>query len=67
MNLFILQIFNKGGFLRSDKPFGHAEVGLEELERTALIQRRSEILDGRKKTGGFVHVEVSDGKINKMY
>jgi hypothetical protein len=53
------QIYNKGGFLRSDKLFGHADISLADLEQKTLINGRFDILDGRKKTGGYIHVEVS--------
>jgi hypothetical protein len=39
--------------------FGHADISLADLEQKTLINGRFDILDGRKKTGGYIHVEVS--------
>jgi len=63
----IYQIYHKGGFLRSDKNFGHAAIPLQELEQSAHIQGRFDILEGRKKTGGFIHVEVRNGTLQRKY
>uniref|UniRef100_A0AC35TU32 C2 domain-containing protein n=1 Tax=Rhabditophanes sp. KR3021 TaxID=114890 RepID=A0AC35TU32_9BILA len=51
-----LELFHKGGFLRSDKPLGHVDVPLKDLENYATLAMRVPIMDGRKKTEGTVDV-----------
>ncbi|XP_072296778.1 coiled-coil and C2 domain-containing protein 1B isoform X2 [Eucyclogobius newberryi] len=53
-----LELFHKGGFLRSDKPIGTAVVKLEGLESQSEIREIVEVMDGRKHTGGRVEVKV---------
>lgn len=53
-----LELFHKGGFLRSDKPIGTAVVKLENLETQSEIREIVEVMDGRKHTGGRVEVKV---------
>lgn len=53
-----LELFHKGGFLRSDKPIGTAVVKLEGLENQSEIREIVEVMDGRKHTGGRVEVRV---------
>ncbi|XP_033838117.1 coiled-coil and C2 domain-containing protein 1B [Periophthalmus magnuspinnatus] len=53
-----LELFHKGGFLRSDKPIGTAVVKLEGLENQSEIREIVEVMDGRKHTGGRVDVKV---------
>lgn len=53
-----LELFHKGGFLRSDKPIGTAVVKLEGLENQSEIREIVEVMDGRKHTGGRVEVKV---------
>lgn len=53
-----LELFHKGGFLRSDKPIGTAVVKLEALENQSEIREIVEVMDGRKHTGGRVEVKV---------
>ncbi|XP_042353311.1 coiled-coil and C2 domain-containing protein 1B isoform X2 [Plectropomus leopardus] len=53
-----LELFHKGGFLRSDKPIGTALVKLEKLESQSEIREIVEVMDGRKPTGGRVEVKV---------
>uniref|UniRef100_A0A914I820 C2 domain-containing protein n=1 Tax=Globodera rostochiensis TaxID=31243 RepID=A0A914I820_GLORO len=48
----------EGGFLRSDKLFACADVSLQELEKSATICSLFPMLEGRKKTGGNVQVEI---------
>lgn len=55
---FKLELFHKGGFLRSDKPIGTAVVKLENLETQSEIREIVEVMDGRKGTGGRVEVRV---------
>lgn len=53
-----LELFHKGGFLRSDKPIGTAVVKLEGLESQSEIREIVEVMDGRKHTGGRVEVKA---------
>lgn len=53
-----LELFHKGGFLRSDKPIGTAVVKLENLESQSEIREIVEVMDGRKHSGGRVEVKV---------
>ncbi|XP_041659652.1 coiled-coil and C2 domain-containing protein 1B isoform X2 [Cheilinus undulatus] len=53
-----LELFHKGGFLRSDKPIGTALIKLEKLESQSEIREIVEVIDGRKHTGGRVEVKV---------
>ncbi|TST47716.1 Coiled-coil and C2 domain-containing protein 1B [Bagarius yarrelli] len=53
-----LEIFHKGGFLRSDKPVGTAHVKLDKLETESEVRAIVEVMDGRKPTGGRIEVKV---------
>ncbi|KAM9323201.1 coiled-coil and C2 domain-containing protein 1B isoform 2-T3 [Pholidichthys leucotaenia] len=53
-----LELFHKGGFLRSDKPIGTATVKLDKLETQSEIREIVEVIDGRKATGGRVEVKI---------
>ncbi|XP_062843686.1 coiled-coil and C2 domain-containing protein 1B isoform X2 [Trichomycterus rosablanca] len=53
-----LEVFHKGGFLRSDKPVGTAHVKLEKLESESEVREIVEVMDGRKSTGGRLEVKV---------
>uniref|UniRef100_A0A4W4FRA5 Coiled-coil and C2 domain-containing protein 1B n=1 Tax=Electrophorus electricus TaxID=8005 RepID=A0A4W4FRA5_ELEEL len=53
-----LEVFHKGGFLRSDKPVGTAHIKLEKLECESEVREIAEIMDGRKPTGGRLEVRV---------
>ncbi|XP_076004487.1 coiled-coil and C2 domain-containing protein 1B isoform X2 [Genypterus blacodes] len=53
-----LELLHKGGFLRSDKPIGTAQVKLEKLDTQSEIREIVEVMDGRKATGGRVEVKV---------
>ncbi|XP_072524712.1 coiled-coil and C2 domain-containing protein 1B [Salminus brasiliensis] len=53
-----LEVFHKGGFLRSDKPVGTALVKLEKLEAESEVREIVEVMDGRKPTGGRLEVKV---------
>ena len=44
--------------MRSDKLFGHADILLAEFERNASIQGKFDILEGRRKTGGYIYAKV---------
>ncbi|KAB5535951.1 hypothetical protein PHYPO_G00123770 [Pangasianodon hypophthalmus] len=53
-----LEVFHKGGFLRSDKPVGTAHIKLDKLETESEVREIVEVMDGRKPTGGRVEVRV---------
>ncbi|XP_047662555.1 coiled-coil and C2 domain-containing protein 1B isoform X1 [Tachysurus fulvidraco] len=53
-----LEVFHKGGFLRSDKPVGTAIIKLDKLESESEVREIVEVTDGRKLTGGRVEVRV---------
>ncbi|KAK1790695.1 hypothetical protein P4O66_014555 [Electrophorus voltai] len=53
-----LEVFHKGGFLRSDKPVGTAHIKLEKLECESEVREIAEVMDGRKPTGGRLEVRV---------
>ncbi|KAI4898162.1 hypothetical protein NFI96_024923, partial [Prochilodus magdalenae] len=53
-----LEVFHKGGFLRSDKPVGTALIKLEKLETESEVREIVEVMDGRKPTGGRLEVKV---------
>ncbi|MBN3298596.1 C2D1B protein, partial [Amia calva] len=53
-----LEVFHKGGFLRSDKPVGSALLKLEKLETESEVREIIEVIDGRKPTGGRLEVKV---------
>ncbi|XP_053529769.1 coiled-coil and C2 domain-containing protein 1B [Ictalurus punctatus] len=53
-----LEVFHKGGFLRSDKPVGTAHVKLDKLETESEVREIVEVMDGRKPTGGRIEVRV---------
>ncbi|XP_043941898.1 coiled-coil and C2 domain-containing protein 1B [Protopterus annectens] len=53
-----LEIFHKGGFLRSDKLLGTAHIKLEKLETESEVREIMEVFDGRKPTGGKLEVKA---------
>jgi coiled-coil and C2 domain-containing protein 1 len=52
------EVYQKGSFLRSDRLWGTAEIPLAALEKQPLITSSVDILDGRRKTGGKLTVQV---------
>lgn len=44
---------------RSDKLWGIAELPLIELDKYASLTKTADILEGRRKTGGLISIEVS--------
>ncbi|XP_043555128.1 coiled-coil and C2 domain-containing protein 1B isoform X2 [Chiloscyllium plagiosum] len=52
------EIFHKGGFLRSDKSVGTAQLKLDKLETQCEVREIVEIFDGRKSTGGRLELKV---------
>uniref|UniRef100_A0A914DIC7 C2 domain-containing protein n=1 Tax=Acrobeloides nanus TaxID=290746 RepID=A0A914DIC7_9BILA len=57
-----LEIYQKGNLFRSDKIWGSADVPLIELEKYASITKTVEIVEGRRKIGGTISVEVCVSK-----
>ncbi|XP_069794772.1 coiled-coil and C2 domain-containing protein 1B isoform X2 [Narcine bancroftii] len=52
------EVFHKGGFFRSDKPVGTAQLKLDMLETECEVREIVEIFDGRKSTGGRLELKV---------
>ncbi|XP_048395231.1 coiled-coil and C2 domain-containing protein 1B isoform X2 [Stegostoma tigrinum] len=52
------EIFHKGGFLRSDKSVGTAQLKLDKLETECEVREIVEIFEGRKSTGGRLELKV---------
>uniref|UniRef100_A0A0N5BIC4 C2 domain-containing protein n=1 Tax=Strongyloides papillosus TaxID=174720 RepID=A0A0N5BIC4_STREA len=57
-----LEIYHKGGFLRSDKLVGNVEVPLSDLEHFATVALKVPILEGRRKTDGTIEVAFRQSK-----
>ncbi|KAI6208869.1 C2 domain protein [Aphelenchoides besseyi] len=53
-----LAVYQKGGFLRSDKPCGEANILLGSLINQATLTVEQDLLIQRKKTGGTISVEI---------
>ncbi|CAD5210901.1 unnamed protein product [Bursaphelenchus xylophilus] len=51
-------VYQKGGFLRSDKPCGEADIVLDALDENASFSDTRDLLIGRRKTGGKISFEV---------
>uniref|UniRef100_A0A0K0DTJ3 C2 domain-containing protein n=1 Tax=Strongyloides stercoralis TaxID=6248 RepID=A0A0K0DTJ3_STRER len=57
-----LEIYHKGGFLRSDKLVGNVDVPLSDLEHFATVALNLPILEGRRKTEGTIDVAFRQSK-----
>lgn len=53
-----VEVWIKGGFLRSDTLLGTASVKLQPMETVCQIHDSFPIMDGRKAVGGKVEVKV---------
>ncbi|KAF8368089.1 hypothetical protein PRIPAC_85918, partial [Pristionchus pacificus] len=53
-----LEVYQKGGFLRSDKLIGTGECKLDGLETKAEVEEGAPLKEGRKATGGVVSARV---------
>jgi len=53
-----LEVYQKGGFMRSDKLWYQASVPLGELISKATVTQRVNLLEGRRGTSGYITVEV---------
>lgn len=54
----IFQVYQKGGFLRSDKLIGTADCKLSDLEEKAQIHESVDLMEGRKQVGGKLEYRV---------
>ncbi|TKR93974.1 hypothetical protein L596_008332 [Steinernema carpocapsae] len=52
------EVYQKGGFLRSDKLLGTAEFKINDLEIKATVDGIVSLMDGRKTAGGRIAVSV---------
>ncbi|KAI1726010.1 coiled-coil and C2 domain-containing protein 1A [Ditylenchus destructor] len=53
-----LEVYQKGSFFRSDKMWAHADVPLSDLESSATVEKQVDLLEGRRKTGGTIKIEL---------
>lgn len=53
-----MEIWNKGGFLRSDSLLGTAQVKLQDLETACVVHDSFALMDGRRAVGGQVEVRI---------
>ncbi|PIC53302.1 hypothetical protein B9Z55_003063 [Caenorhabditis nigoni] len=52
------EVFQKGGFMRSDKLLGSCEWKLEKLETNAEMEESLPLKDGRKAVGGLLSAKI---------
>lgn len=57
-NCIKFEVYQKGGFLRSDRLLGSADCKLIALEAKARLHESVDLLEGRKPTGGKLEYEV---------
>ncbi|KAK6106266.1 hypothetical protein QQG55_23535 [Brugia pahangi] len=57
-NCLKFEIYQKGGFLRSDKLIATADCKLIDLEEKVYIHESIDLMDGRKQTGGKLIYQV---------
>ncbi len=58
-----MEVFARGGFLRSDRLVGTASVKLQPLEaERCTVHDAFPLMDGRKAVGGKLEVKVRRGK-----
>lgn len=62
-----LAIYQKGGFLRSDKPCGEVDISFADINNQATLHVEHDVLDHRKKTGATITVEVGVLGFKKAY
>lgn len=53
-----LEVWSKGGFLRSDTLVGTVNVKLQPLETKCTIHDSFDLMDGRKQVGGKLEVKI---------
>ena len=54
--ILLLQVFQRAGFLRSDKSCGHCELKLSKLESECELHESVDLLEGRRACGGKLEV-----------
>ncbi|VDO40173.1 unnamed protein product, partial [Onchocerca flexuosa] len=52
------QIYQKGGFLRSDKLIATADCKLIDLEEKVHVHESIDLMEGRKQTGGKLNYRI---------
>lgn len=52
--MILFQVYQKGGFMRSDKLLGTCEWKLDKLEQSAELEESLPLKDGRKAVGGLL-------------
>ncbi|CAL2028254.1 unnamed protein product [Caenorhabditis brenneri] len=52
------EVYQKGGFMRSDKLLGTCEWKLEKLEQSAEMEESLPLKDGRKAVGGLLSAKI---------
>uniref|UniRef100_A0A0R3RRE9 C2 domain-containing protein n=1 Tax=Elaeophora elaphi TaxID=1147741 RepID=A0A0R3RRE9_9BILA len=57
-NCLKFEIYQKGGFLRSDKLIATADCKLTDLEEKVCIYASIDLMEGRKQTGGKLNYQV---------
>ena len=57
-NVAKVEVWLKGGFLRSDTLLGTAQVKLQALETSCVLHDSFALMDGRKAIGGQVEVRI---------
>ena len=53
-----VEVYMKGGFLRSDTLLGTAKIELQPLESQCTIHDSFSLMDGRRAVGGKLEVKV---------
>lgn len=56
----VFQVYQKGGFLRSDKLLGTSDCKLVVLEEKTEIHESVSLMDGRKPAGGKIEYKVCE-------
>lgn len=53
-----MEVWSKGGFLRSDSLIGTAQMKLDVLEKKCVVHDSYDLMDGRKACGGKVEAKL---------
>ena len=62
-----MEVWSKGGFLRSDTHIGTATMKLAPLETACLIHDSFDLYDGRKAVGGKVSLNPYTDTHDQMF
>ncbi|MFH4980547.1 hypothetical protein AB6A40_007256 [Gnathostoma spinigerum] len=57
-NCLKFEVYQKGGFLRSDKLLGTADCKLIALEEKTRVHQIVDLLEGRRNTGGKLEFKI---------